>query len=294
MDTIDALRIFVSIDEAGSLSGAARQHSLATSTVTVALQQLEQSAGVRLITRSTRRLSFTHEGRQFLSEARKIVAVWDASLEGVKEGPLTGPIRFTTTQDFGSEVIAPLIDRFLQLHPGIRFDLLLAEGVLDLVQDHLDFALRNGPLSDSSLRARLLVSGHRVICAAPAYWAAHGKPTGPQDLAGHNCLVVSRADRSFATWSFTEDGKRLGVKVSGDRMANHGGVLRQWAVKGYGVVMSPSWNIRNELQAGLLSTALEGFLPEEANLYAVTAEGVASRRVTAFLDFLAQELAGFA
>ncbi|MFJ2366331.1 LysR family transcriptional regulator [Pseudomonas sp. NPDC087697] len=294
MDTIDALRIFVSIDKSGSLSGAARQHSLATSTVSGALQQLEQNAGVRLITRSTRRLSFTHEGRQFLCEARKILAVWDATLEGVKEGPLTGLIRFTTTQDFGSEVVAPLIDSFLELHPGIRFDLLLAEDVLDLVQNHLDFALRHGPLSDSSLRARLLVSGRRVISAAPTYWAAHGKPTCPQDLPRHNCLVISRPDRSFSTWSFTEGGKRLRVKVSGNRMANNGGVLRQWAIKGYGVVMSPLWNIRKELQAGVLSTALEGFLPDEANLYAVTAEGVASRRVTAFLDFLARELAGFA
>ncbi|MDB5982991.1 MAG: LysR family transcriptional regulator [Pseudomonas sp.] len=294
MDTIDALRIFVSIEEAGSLSGAARQHSLATSTVSVALQQLEQSAGVRLITRSTRRLSFTHEGRQFLAEARKIVAVWDASLEGVKDGPLTGPIRFTATQDFGSEVIAPLIDRFLQLHPGIRFDLILAEGVLDLVEDHLDFALRHGPLPDSSLRARLLVSSRRVISAAPAYWAAQGKPTCPEDLTQHNCLVISRADRSFATWSFTQDSKRHRVKVAGDRMANNGAVLRQWAVKGYGIILSPLWNIRKELQAGVLSTALEAFLPDEANLYAVTAEGVASRRVTAFLDFLVRELAGFA
>lgn len=294
MDTIDALRIFVSIEEAGSLSGAARQHSLATSTVTVALQQLEQSAGVRLITRSTRRLSFTHEGRQFLSEAKKIVAVWDASLEGIKEGPLTGPIRFTATQDFGSDVIAPLIDRFLQLHPGIRFDLILAEGVLDLVEEHLDFALRHGPLPDSSLRARLLVSSRRVIAAAPTYWAAQGKPASPEGLAQHNCLVISRADRSFATWSFTEDGQRHRIKVSGNRMANNGAVLRQWAVKGHGIILSPLWNIRKELQAGMLSTALEGFLPDEANLYAVTAEGVASRRVAAFLDFIAGELAGFA
>jgi DNA-binding transcriptional LysR family regulator len=294
MDTIDALRIFISIDEAGSLSGAARRHSLATSTVSVALQQLEQSAGVRLITRSTRRLSFTHEGRQFLSEARKIVAVWDASLEGVREGPLTGPIRFTCTQDFGSEVVAPLIDKFLELHPGVRFDLLLADGVLDLVQNHLDFALRHGPLSDSSLRARLLVSGRRVIYAAPAYWAARGKPMRPEDLLGHNCLVISRPDRSISTWSFTEGGKRLSVKVSGNRMANNGGVLCQWAIKGHGVVIGPLWNIRKELQAGVLSTALEEFLPDEANLYAVTAEGVASRRARAFLDFLAQELAGFA
>ncbi|MGV8919675.1 MAG: LysR family transcriptional regulator [Pseudomonas sp.] len=293
MDTIDALRIFVSIDETGSLSAAARQHSLASSTVTVALQQLEESAGVRLITRSTRRISFTHEGRQFLAEARKILATWDASLEGVKEGPLTGPIRFTATQDFGTEVIAPLIDRFLLLHPGIRFDLLLAEGVLDLVQNDLDFALRNGPLSDSALRARILVPGHRVVCASPDYWAVHGKPTDPHELAHHNCMVMSRPDRTFSIWSFIQGGKRLGVKVSGNRMANNGGVLRQWAIKGHGVFISPTWIIRNELQAGLLSTALDGFLPDEANLYAVTAEGVSSRRVSAFLDFLSQELASF-
>jgi DNA-binding transcriptional LysR family regulator len=293
MDTIEALRIFVGIDEAGSLSGAARQHSLATSTVTVALQQLELSAGVRLITRSTRRISFTHEGRQFLSEARKILATWDTSLESFKEGPLTGPIRFTATQDFGTEIIAPLIDSFSQLHPGMRFELLLAEGVLDLVQNNLDFALRNGPLSDSSLRARLLVPGHRVVCAAPAYWAFHGIPTCPQDLVHHNCLVMSRPDRSFSTWYFTEGGKRFGVKVSGNRMANNGGLLRQWAINGYGIFISPTWHIRKELKTGVLSTALDGFLADEANLYAVTNEGVPSRRVTMLLDFLAQELAGF-
>ncbi|WP_397453324.1 LysR family transcriptional regulator [Pseudomonas sp. NA-150] len=293
MDTLDALRIFVSIDESGSLSGAARQHSLATSTVTVALQQLEHSAGVRLITRSTRRISFTHEGRQFLSEARKILAVWDASLEGVKDGPLTGPIRFTCTQDFGSEVIAPLIDSFLQLHPGIQFELLLAEGVLDLVQNDLDFALRHGPLSDSSLRARLLVSGRRTICAAPAYWAAHGKPTHPEDLTRHNCLVLSRPDRSSSAWSFSEGGKLLRIKVSGNRTANNGAILRQWAIKGHGVMISPEWNILKELKSTALVTALDEFLSDEANLYAVTTEGVASRRVTAFIDFLTQQLSTF-
>src|SRR5689334_5039843 len=112
MDTLDALRLFVSIAEAGSLSAAAREHSVATSTTTAALQQLEKQAGTTLIRRSTRRLSFTHEGLQFLTDARKLLADWDASVGGVKDGPLRGPIKMTSTVDFGRSKIAPAIDRF--------------------------------------------------------------------------------------------------------------------------------------------------------------------------------------
>ncbi len=154
MDTLDALRLFIGIAEAGSLSAAARQQSVATSTVTVALQQLETQAGARLITRSTQH-TFTYEGRQFLADARRLLADWDASIGGVKDGPLKGPMKITATQHFGREELVPLIDKFMARHTGVQVSLLLSDGVIDLVEHDLDLALRNGPLSDSNLKARL-------------------------------------------------------------------------------------------------------------------------------------------
>src|SRR4030088_1947087 len=165
MDTLEALRLYVTIAETGSFSAAARQVSVSTSTVTVALQQLEEQARVTLITRCTRRLSFWFEGRRFLADARKLLADWDASIAGVQDGPLRGPIRMTATQDFGRTEVAPLIDRFLDLHPAVQIALHLSDGVVDLVEQDIDLALRNGPLADSALKARLMLRGRRVVCA---------------------------------------------------------------------------------------------------------------------------------
>src|SRR3979490_2992890 len=120
MDTLEALRLYVTIAETGSFSAAARQVSVSTSTVTVALQQLEEQARVSLITRSTRRLSFTFEGRRFLADARKLLADWDASIAGVQDGPLRRAIRMTATQDFGRTEVAPLINRFSTYTPPYK------------------------------------------------------------------------------------------------------------------------------------------------------------------------------
>jgi DNA-binding transcriptional LysR family regulator len=264
--------------------------SVSTSTVTVALQQLEEQARVSLITRSTRRLSFTFEGRRFLADARKLLADWDASIAGVQDGPLRGPIRMTATQDFGWTEVAPLIDRFLDLHPAVQIALHLSDGVVDLVEQDIDLALRNGPLADSALKARLMLRGRRVVCAAPSYWANHAAPNHPDDLAAHNCLVHPRPGSTFSSWSFTVEGRPVTVRVAGNRVANDGGVLRQWALDGHGVIMRNAWDIRKELASGALVTALDTFVTSNANLYAVTAGSVSSQRVRTFIDFLAENL----
>src|SRR5258708_17348435 len=260
MDTLEALRLYVTIAETGSLSAAARQVSVSTSTVTAALQQLEEQARVSLITRSTRRLSFTFEGR-------KLLADWDASIAGVQDGPLRGPIRMTATQDFGRTEVAPLIDRFLDLHPAVQIALHLSDGVVDLVEQDIDLALRNGPLADSALKARLMFRGRRVVCAAPSYWANHAAPNHPDDLAAHNSLVHPRPGSTFSSWSFTVEGRPVTVRVAGNRVANDGGVLRQWALDGHGVIMRNDLDIRKELASGALVTSLDTFVTSNANLY---------------------------
>lgn len=293
MDTLDALRLFVGIAEYGSLTAAARQHSVAPSTVTLALQQLEVHAGARLITRSTRRLTFTHEGEQFLSDARRLLADWDGVIESVKQdGPLRGPIRMTATNDFGRLKLTPLLERFMEQHSGIRIELLLSDGIIDMIDNGLDLALRYGPLVDSTLRAKLLVNSRRVICASPKYWDARGRPTHPEQLAEHNCLILHRPGVSFATWPFLIDGRPVSVHVAGDRAANDASVLRYWAMLGHGVMIKNIWEIRREINDGLLETVLDDYVSSHVDLYAVTPGSLPSRRVSALVSFLAEQLGG--
>jgi DNA-binding transcriptional LysR family regulator len=207
MDTLEALRLFVSIAETGSLSAAARREAVATSTVSVALQQLEERVGAKLIVRSTRRLALTYEGQQFLSDARRLLADWDGAIALVQEGPLRGPIKSTAPLEFGREELAPIVDRFLAQHPEVMITLHLADDVIELVERQIDLALRFGPLTDSTLKARLLLRANRVVCAAPSYWKTRGVPERPEDLANHNCLVQARPDAPFATWTFLTDGQ---------------------------------------------------------------------------------------
>ena len=291
MDRLDALRLFVEIAEAGSFSAAARKSTVSTSTVTLALQKLEEEVGARLITRTTRRLAFTHEGQRFLDDARRVLADWDAAVLSLRDdGPLNGQIRLTASSDFGRTRVVPLLDKFMSLHPQVQVSLLLTDGVVDLVDQHVDLALRHGPLIDSRLKARLLLTGPRVVCAAPSYWATHGKPMHPSQLSSHNCLILERPDAPFAHWPFIVDGKQISVKVSGNRVASDDSVLREWAVHGYGVIRKTRWDIYHELLSGRLETALDAFVGERVDLFAVYAGAVPSRRIGALIDFLAREL----
>lgn len=292
MDRIDALRLLLDVSATGSFSGVARQRNVATSTVTLAVDQLEQEFGVTLLKRSTRRLALTHEGEQLVADARRIVGEWDGLLAGLKQdGPLSGPIRISATNDFGRKQLRPLLDAFQAQHPGLRLTLSFSDSTVDLIHDNVDLALRSGPLPDSGLHARLLVRGERLVCAAPQYWERKGMPLHPGQLAGHNCLVLARPDAPLAAWNFVEDGTPFSVKVEGDRQASDGEVLRAWAIEGVGVTFKNRWDVQADLDAGRLVRALDGFSAGPVDLYAVFAASPPSRRVAALVDYLADALA---
>ncbi|MBC7799348.1 MAG: LysR family transcriptional regulator [Gemmatimonadaceae bacterium] len=293
MDRIDALRLLLDVSEAGSFSSVARQRTVSISTVALAVSQLEQEFGARLLTRTTRRLVFTHEGEALLADARHIVSEWDLAISGSrKDGPLAGPIRVTTTSDFGRTQLRALLDAFQVAHPGITITLLLSDNAIDLIQNQVDLALRIGPLPDSSLRARLLLRGDRLVCATPAYWLRAGKPLHPRDLATHNCIIVARPGAPQSIWPFRDGGRPLSVRVSGDRQASDGHVVREWGVLGLGVIWKNHWDIRRDLEAGRLETALDDYVAGQIDLYAVQPDGPPTRRVTALVDYLAAALAG--
>lgn len=289
MDRIDALRLLSDVADAGSFSAVGRQRAIATSTVALAISQLEEEFGTRLLVRSTRRLVFTHEGESLLADGRRIVAEWDAMMQGLTEdGPLAGPIRITATNDFGRTQLRPVLDSFQRRYPDVHISLVLNDRTLDLIDERIDLALRTGPLPDSSLRARLLVRGKRLVCAAPSYWARAGKPAHPNDLIRHNCLILARPGAPLAAWPFLDGDKQFSIKASGDREASDGGVLREWALAGVGVVLKNRWDISREIAAGLLETVLDDYAAGQIDLYAVQPNGPPSRRVATLVAFLAE------
>ncbi|MEB2847823.1 LysR family transcriptional regulator [Rhizobiales bacterium RZME27] len=289
MDRIDALRFLLDVAEIGSFSAVARQRSVATSTVSLAIDQMEDEVGTKLMTRSTRKLIFTHEGETFLSDARRIVAEWDAAMAGMREdGSLTGPIRITATNDFGRSRLRPLLDEFQVRHPNVHISLMLSDNAVDLFENRIDLAIRSGPLPDSTLRARLLVRGPRRICAAPAYWDRVGRPKHPDELLKHNCLILDRPGAPLVVWPFKHRDKAISIKVRGDRQVSDGDVLRDWAVRGIGVIAKNEWDIISDVRSGILETVLDDFVAGQVDLYAVHTGS--SRRLTALVDYLREEL----
>lgn len=292
MDAFKTMRLFVAIAEGGSLSAVARDWSVAPSTVTYGLQQLEDRLGAQLVVRTTRRLSLTEEGERFLRESRRILSDVDEVMTGLTEdGALSGNIRLTSTNDLGRQRVAPLVDAFMRDNPALTVELSLSDGIVDLVAGGYDLAIRTGPLRDSDMKARLLMRGQKNICAAPAYWRRHGKPSHPGDLARHNCLLLGEPGERHAAWAFRDGAERFRVRVSGDRQVNDGEALRQWAIAGAGVVQKSSFDIAEDIRQGRLETALEPFTAEATNLYAVSPpRQYESRRVRRFVDYLARHM----
>ncbi|MDP0615520.1 LysR family transcriptional regulator [Klebsiella pneumoniae] len=288
MDLISHLRDFIVIADHGSMAAAAKMRGVSPSAVTASLQRLELYVGARLILRSTRGLSLTPEGERFLNQCRHIVGDLDDAIEQAADASrLRGTIRLTSINDFGRSRLSPLIEGFQTRYPEVKFELSLNDEVVNLIEAGYDLALRTGPLMDSSLKARLLLQAGRSVCASPAYWAHHGKPERPEELVRHNCLVLLRLGTPQRNWRFQEETKELTVQVSGNRTANDGGLLRQWAIAGTGVIFKSDYDIADDLQAGRLETALEAFKQEDVNLYAVHAAGrQPPRRISAFVDYL--------
>ena len=292
MDQIDSFRIFVAIAEQRSLSAVARQRDVAPSTITLVLQRLEDQVATRLVNRTTRRLSLTADGETFLGECRRILQTVDAALESYNEhGPLHGTIRITATNDFGRTHVAGMVHRFMDEHPAIRVELVLSDQVIDLVAEGFDIGIRSGKSTDPRFQSRQLLEGRRVICAAPSYWAKHGKPETPRDLLSHDCLVLERPGAPQSTWRFRSGSGEVSIKIAGSRTCSDGEVLHKWAIAGGGIILKADWDVATDLAANRLETALDAYCTEETNLYAVHPAGTRTpRRIRRMIDFLAEEI----
>lgn len=288
-DSLYEMSVFSRVVAAGSLSAAARDLGISTAGVSRKLAALEARLGVRLLNRTTRRISLTDEGASYHEACNRILAEIeeaDAAASARLVEP-EGALKVALPASFGHLHIAPLVPHFAARFPKVRLALSLSDRTVNVIEEGFDLAIRIGELEDSSLAARKLAPNRRVVCASPAYLARHGAPLRPEDLQNHNCVITQDFQM---TWEYRDPvGKRSSVRVAGKYSCDNWEVLREWALAGLGIALKSTWDVRRQLEEGSLVALLPGYdFATEVAIYAVYPHRrYLPAKTRVFIDFLA-------
>ena len=285
---LNRLAVFVALVRAGSFTAAAAQLGLTKAMVSQHLARLEQELGVTLLVRSTRRMALTEAGAAFHTDCARILGEAEAAIERVGENRETprGTLRLTAPVNYGAAVVAPALAGFLRLHPQVQAELVLDDGISDLIGGRFDLAIRGGPLRDSGLRAVRLAGFRQLLVAAPAYLAARGTPRRPQELAAHAAVVLSVLS-SPLRWNFTaRDGTQQRVRLTPRAQADSAAAVHAMALAGAGLAVLPDFMVEADLQAGRLKPLLPAQRLPEGSFHAVYPGHAPSAKVRAFIDHL--------
>jgi DNA-binding transcriptional LysR family regulator len=291
MDKLDELQVLVAILDTGSMAAAARKLGRSPAAVTRVLGALEVRAGARLLERSTRRLTPTEAGLRLAEQARRLLADYEAAL--LPEGAATprGLLRIAAPNVFGRRHVAPVVTRFLAVHPEVQVELLLSDRNVDLIEEGIDAAVRIGALANMSLVARRLGQVGRVTVASPDYLARRGTPLAPADLAGHE-LIMSTSVRSVAEWRFRAGAREHVVRYSPRLRMNDVEAVLSAACDGFGIARALSYQVEPLLRAGALRRVLEDYEPEALPVHLVLPSARhMPPRLRAFVDFAASQFA---
>ncbi len=291
-DSFSVIPIFVAVVEQGGFSPAAKILGISKSAVSKRITTLEQHLGVKLLQRTTRKLSLTEAGEHYFEHAVKAhAAARDAEESATQlQGEPQGRLRINTPMSFGRMHIAPLLPEFLARYPKITMDTMMDDRQVDLVGGGFDLAIRAGDLPGSSLIARKLATLHSVVCASPAYLKKYGYPKTPSELSQHNCLLYTYSD-NLNTWSFERDGHKQSVEVDGNYQVNNSEALREAILKGLGVGRLPTFVAGREIEAGTLINLFPDYQMHSKTIYAIFQERqYMPAKVRAFLDFVIEYL----
>ncbi len=289
---LNHLRLFVEIVKVGSFAGTARRLGVPTNTVTRHIQKLEAAARVRLMHRSTRKLTLTAAGQTLYDRCAATMEELTNAAEEMIEGTQMpgGLIRVAATAGFFEVFAMKHLAEFLALYPGIRVEFLLEDAKTDLVAESIDVAIRSGSLLKSSSVGRKLVEAPSILVASPSYLAKNGAPADPRALAEHECIVMAR-DSGRATWRLEGRSGSIDVAVSGRFRANSAGAVMQAATAGLGIALLPSPVCIVEIQAGRLVRVLREHRHGATTVYAAFPNRRhIPRAVSVFVDFASEKL----
>ncbi len=298
MSKLKQLETFVNVAARGGLTAAAKAEGVAPAIIGRWLDALEERLGVKLLVRTTRRVSLTHEGSAFLEDCQRLLAGLASAEASVSAGGLkpTGHLALTAPAGFGRRHVAPLVPHFRELHPDVSIALNLSDRVVDLAAEGFDCAVRVGEMPDSSLVSVRLADNRRLCVAAPSYLQRHGVPKTPQDLARFDCLTLSSDASQTRGWAFSLP-QPTGVEVvhlkpGGPLSCSDGEVLFDWCLAGYGIAWRSTWEVQAEVAAGLLVPVLEQFAAPPNGIYAVFPQRKhLPLRVRLWIDYLKQQFA---
>jgi len=292
MDRLEAMSILLTVAEAGSLSAGSRRLGMPLATVSRKVSDLEAHLRIRLLNRSSRKLTLTDAGQSYVAACRRILEEVDEA-ERAASGEYHAPkghLVITAPIVFGRLHVLPIAVEFLRAYSEIGIRLVLADHVINLLEDHVDLAVRIGALPDSSLVARRIGQIRRVVCGRPSYFAEHGMPTKPEDLAAHDCITFENL-ASPGTWTFTNGGSEISVPVRSRLSVNTAEAAIDAAIAGMGITRVLSYQIADAVAAGKLVIALEAFEPAPWPISLVHGgQGLLPLKVRAFLDFAAPRL----
>ncbi len=293
MDKLKQLESFVSVVTRGSLTAAARAEGVAPAIMGRRLDALEARLGVKLLLRTTRRISLTHEGSAFLEDCQRLLADFANAEASVTAGGVkaSGHLRITAPAGFGRRHVAPLVPRFRELHPEVSISLNLSDRVVDLAAEGFDCSVRVGDLPDSSLVSVRLADNRRLCVATPAYLKSHGTPNHPGELVKFDCLTLSSDASQTRGWAFRlrkgEGSELMHLKPKGALDCSDGQVLHDWCASGYGIAWRSTWEVEAEVAAGTLVAVLEDFAAPPNGIYAVFPHAKhLPLRVRLWIDFL--------
>ncbi|MER9235774.1 LysR family transcriptional regulator [Mesorhizobium sp. M0622] len=291
MDRLQSMSLFVAAAETGSLSAAGRRFGIPLTTVSRKISDLEKHLKTRLLNRSARQLSLTDAGHAYLAACRRIldeVGEAERTAAGEYSAP-TGELIVTAPIVFGRLHVLPVVTGFLAAYPDVSVRLTLADRITQLVEEHIDLAIRIGQLADSSLIALRLGSIRRVVCASPAYLAEHGTPKTPQELAAHSAITFEGL--TAASWSFATGKAEFAVPIRSRLRVNTAEAAIDAAIAGVGVTRLLSYQIATAIRSGTLRPVLQEFEPEPWPVSLVHAgQGLLPVKLRAFLDFAAPRL----
>jgi DNA-binding transcriptional LysR family regulator len=294
MDKLKQLESFVSVATKGSLTAAARAEGVAPAIMGRRLDALEERLGVKLLVRTTRRITLTHEGSAFLEDCQRLLADLANAEASVSAGGVkaSGHLRVTAPAGFGRQHVAPLVPKFRDLHAEVTLSLNLSDRVVDLAGEGFDCAVRVGDLPDSSLVSVRLADNRRLCVATPEYLRRHGTPEHPNDLLKFQCLTLSSDASQTRGWAFlmtgrAGEGELLYIRPQGPLDCSDGEVLHDWCVHGHGIAWRSTWEVEQDIDDGRLVEVLGDFAAPPNGIYAVFPQRKhLPLRVRLWIDFL--------